>query len=414
MKIGFFTDSYLPMRNGVVTSVEDCAKALEARGHEVYIIAPDHPRYKNNKANVYPLPSVKLFAPEYRMALPIPEKVLLNILQIDFDIIHGHAGGSVSLLGREIARYRNIPYVFTYHTFWNKYTHYIFEGKIVRPKTMEIASRLFGNICDFIIAPTQRVKKDLLFYGVTRPIHVLPSGIILEKYRDVPKGFLRKKLNIDEKKKILLYVGRLGKEKSLSFLIESFKIIHRQDPQTVFVLVGTGTERKGLKDLVAELQLEESVYFMGSVSHANIQKTYADASIFLFASQTETQGLVILEALASGIPVVTIKDEAFTNVMQDGKNGYMVKNDPAEFAKKVVTLLKDEALRNQLSEGALQSVAKFSIQTTAQYLEGLYKKLIEKKNKNSKRKKIRDVTVGQFKKYFLQAREQLRNYLEVS
>ena len=121
MKIGFFTDSYLPMHDGVATSTHTYAEELKRRGHDVYIIAPKHPRYKDKEKHIYRLTSVKLFVPEFRFALQIPQKSLLHTIKTDFDLIHGHNGGPISFLGWELARARNIPYVLTYHTFWSHY-----------------------------------------------------------------------------------------------------------------------------------------------------------------------------------------------------------------------------------------------------------------------------------------------------
>src|SRR6185369_7395609 len=357
MKIGFFTDSYLPQLDGLATSVETCARALERRGHQVYIIAPRYPRYKDERKDIYRLTSIKFIdAPEMRWTLQLPEKPLLKILGINFDVIHGHSGGGMTLLGLQIAKAKGIPFVGTYHTLFNRYTHYFFNGKIVTPKMTELASKFVGNFCDQLIAPTERVKKELVSYGVKRPIQVLPSGIDLENYQNVEKGFIRKKIAIATQTKILLYVGRLGKEKSVDFLIKSFTLIHERNPHAVLVLVGEGPEKQNLKKLVRQLHLKENVYFFGSVKHKDIAKVYTDADVFTFASRTETQGLVLLEALASGVPVVAVNDEAFDNVILIGKNGYLVKQDTKMFAEKTLDLLNNDQLYGQLSQGALKSV----------------------------------------------------------
>jgi 1,2-diacylglycerol 3-alpha-glucosyltransferase len=412
MKIGFFTDSYLPQLDGLATSVEVSARALEERGHEVYIIAPRYPRYKDITPNVYRLTSIKFVdAPEMRWALQLPEKPLLKILRLNFDIIHGHSGGGMTLLGLEIARAKNIPFVGTYHTMLNRYTHYFFNGKIVTPKMLEVATKLIGNLCDNLIAPTERVKEELVTYGVKKPIHVLPSGIDLENYKNVEKGFIRNTLKIKKDTKILLYVGRLGKEKSVDFLIRSFQLVHEKSPDTVLVLVGEGSEKQSLKRLVNSLQLKENVIFFGSVKHHDIPKVYADADIFVFASRTETQGLVLLEALASGLPVVTVDDDAFDNVIKIAKNGYLVKSDTKLFAEKTLDLLTNEALYKSFSESALKIVEKFSVENTAMYLEKLYEQVIIEKGKRNKAS-ISIKSINSFREFLLKTNEKLRKYYE--
>jgi len=193
MRIGFFTDGFLPQPNGVATSVFESAKELKRRGHEVFIIAPKYPGYRDAE-NVIRLTSVKIYKePELRVALNLPDKNLRKILSMDFDVIHGHSGGPITFLGREIARVKKVPFVVTYHTLWSHYTHYFFKGKIVTPKLMERATKLFGNGCDYLIAPTERVEKELKTYGIKKPIAIIPSGIDTEKFLNAEPGALRKK-----------------------------------------------------------------------------------------------------------------------------------------------------------------------------------------------------------------------------
>jgi 1,2-diacylglycerol 3-alpha-glucosyltransferase len=416
MKIGFFTDSYLPRLDGVSVSVETCVRALRERGHEVYVIAPRYPRYKDKGNDIYRLASVKFPAspgtPEIRWGLQLPEKTLLKIIRMNFDIIHGHSGGGVLFLGLQVARAKNIPFVITYHTLFNRYTHYFFNGKIITPKMLELASKFIGNMCDFLIAPTDRVKKELIDYGVKKPIEIVASGIELDNYKNVTKGFLREKVSIPNNHKILLYVGRLGKEKSVNFIIRSFKLIHEKNPQITLVLVGDGSEKVYLKELAKELGVSKNVIFFGSVKHADIPKVYADADVFVFASQTETQGMVILEALASGVPVVAVNDEAFQNVITIGKNGYLIKQDIRLFAEKTLDLLSNDILYKQFSQNAVKTVEKFSVQNTALYLEELYEKVIKEKNATGKRATIPTPTIQSVMDFFVKANYRLRKYYE--
>ncbi|HSA83825.1 MAG TPA: glycosyltransferase family 4 protein, partial [Patescibacteria group bacterium] len=407
MKIGFFTDSYLPRIDGVVVSLETCARALRARGHEVYIVAPSHPHHKEKDPFVYRLASIKFPSPsgtpEARWVLQIPEKKLLDVVRIDFDIIHGHSTFSgITLLGIEIAKLKNIPHIWTYHTFWNRYTHYIFNGKIVTPKMVEVVSKFLGNMSDYLIAPTDGVKKELISYGVKQPIEVLPNGIDVSTYQQGKKGFLRKALHITRNKKILLSVGRLGKEKSMDFLIKSFKHIVEQEKNTVFVLVGDGPDKNKLKRLVTRLELESSVFFMGTVNHSDMPHVYADADLFLFASQTETQGLVLLEALASGVPVVAVSDKAFDAVIFSGENGFLVVKDPKIFAEKAILLLRDKKLYQRFFQSGQEQVKKFSVENTVKQVEKLYGQVMKEKGEKEKNY-LHVKSINQIKKFFVKA-----------
>ena len=392
MKIGFFTDGYLPQPNGVATSVATCAKALQKRGHEVFIVAPKQPGYKDEE-NVFRLTSVKIQGKgDFRLALNLPEKPLRQILRIDFDIIHGHAGGPVTLLGWQISRMKNVPFVGTYHTLWNRYTHYVLKGKLVTPKMAEVASKIFGNLCDLLIAPTPRVKKELISYGVRKPIAVVGSGLDLTRFAKAEKGFLRHKLGIGGEEKILLFVGRLGKEKSIDFLIKAFKDVLKENPKTKLVLVGDGPDKGKLEAQAKSLKIEKNVLFPGFIDPADVPKTYADADVFVFASQTETQGMVILEAFATRLPAVVVEDPAYKGVVRDGYNGFFVKKDTKAFAQKVSFLLNNSSDREKFSQNAVSTAQKFSVEAMAEKLEGLYKELVSKhKRRKYLPEKIKDL-----------------------
>ncbi len=380
MRIGFFTDGFLPQPNGVATSVFESARELERRGHEVYIVAPKYPGYVDKNDHVIRVSSLKVVSkPEIRMALNLPDRGLRKILSMDFDIIHAHGGGPVTLMGWEVARSKKIPYVITYHTLWNRYTHYFLKGKIVTPKMMNQATKIFGNSVDYIIAPTKRVDQELRQYGVKKPIKIVPSGIDVDKFVNSEKGFLRSKTH--SSLPIVLFVGRLGREKEVDFLIKSFREVLKQT-QAEFIIVGDGAERKKLEALVKRLAIEKYVKFLGDVDSRQMHKVYKDASVFVFSSTTETQGLVVPEALSSGVPVVAVDDPAY-ECIENGVNGYLAEHDVNKFADKVITMLTDSALRARLSEGATASAQKFSVTSTVDSLEKVYGELLEKHNNNS-------------------------------
>ncbi len=382
MRIGFFTDGFLPQPNGVAISVFESAKELQARGHEVFIIAPKYPGYVDREANVIRLSSVKIIKqPETRLAPSLPDKYLRRVLSMDFDIIHGHSGGPITLLGWEIARTRKIPFVVTYHTLWSRYTHYFFKGKIVTPRLMERATKLFGNRVDYLIAPTARVEKELRSYGVKKPIAVVPSGIDTDRFKQEGSGLLRKKLGL-RNQPILLFVGRLGREKSIDFIIKSFSQVHKKAASANLVLIGDGPERKKLASLAKRLGIAKNIHFVTHVKNEEIHKAYHDATVFVFSSTTETQGLVVLEALSSGVPVVAIDDPAYECV-ENGKNGFLVKRDKSEFALKILSIIENKELRANLSKNALETAKKFSVKSMVSSLERVYLSLIEKYNKES-------------------------------
>ncbi len=390
MVIGFFTDGYFPQLNGVATSVDGCAKALEALGHTVYIIAPSYPNTKDTSPHIMRIASVKYPEnPEIRIATYLPGKSIVLASKINFDIIHGHTGGPLTMLGFEVAKFKRVPFVVTYHTLWNQYMHYVMKGKIITPKMTEIASRIFGNRCDTVIVPTKKVRMELLSYGIAKPIRTISNGLDLNRFRNGSPTFLREKYKVKPSTKIILFVGRLGKEKSITYLLDAYKEILRKIPDSIFMIVGNGTEEKALKDYAADLGLTKNVLFTGGVLFKDMPSIYRGADIFVFASKTETQGVVVLEAMASGVPVVTVKDDAYGEIFKEGKGGVMVSGDATEFAAEVVSLLSDAKKRKEMIDESQKIVEEHSILATAKELESLYTALIAKnKKKGSISKRI--------------------------
>ena len=385
MKIGLFTDTYIPQANGVATSVEGLARSLEARGHTVTIIAPQSPGYKDKKKNVIRLRSIKVYKnPELRLASFVPERKLIQITQKEFDIIHGFGWGTITSFGLGLSKVKGIPFVATYNTRLNHYTHYFFKGRVIKPWMMEKAAGMLSNRCDCVIVPAQMIKKELQSFGVKKPIVVLPNGVDTTLYKTQKEGFLRKRLHIPRKYKILLYVGRLEKEKSIDFLLKAFVSIHKKVPAAVFVLVGDGSEKKKLMTLAKRLDIEKYVYFAGVIATKNIPKVYHDAELFLFSSRTETQGMVVSEALAAGLPVVAVRDAVFTNVIIDGVNGVLMEKNIPAFAKQVISLMHDEKRRHQMTKAALEMAQRYSLDVTAQAFENVYNQMINSKEEGEK------------------------------
>lgn len=382
MRIGFFTDGYLPQPNGVATSVYETAKELERRGHEVFVIAPKYPGYKDTSKNVIRLTSINVNeAVKIRVAITLPDKDMRQVLSNEYDIIHGHAGGPITLLGWEVARNKKVPYVVTYHTMWSRYTHYFLKGKVVTPKMMERATKIFGNAVDFLIAPTGRVEKELRSYGVKTPIKVIPSGVDLEEFAKAKKGVLRKRLGL-KNEPIVLFVGRLGKEKMTDFIIKSFSEVLLKEPKAQLVIAGDGEERDHLEGLCGNLKIDENVHFLGDTDQSKMREIYKDADVFVFASKTETQGLVVPEALAAGLPVVVNNDPAF-DYIENGHNGFRVDLKEDEFASKILEIIKSPDKGREMSKNAQESAQKFSIKTAVDSLEASYFDLLEKANRES-------------------------------
>jgi 1,2-diacylglycerol 3-alpha-glucosyltransferase len=390
MRVVFFTDTYWPQINGISENMDTLKNELEKKGHTVYIVAPKSPGYKDKEKNTFRLSGVRIVKnPEQRMIIPIPQKDLRSLFRHKFDIVHIHTLGTAGFLGWEVAQLRDIPTVVTYHTLLNRYSHYFMKGLVVRPKVAEVGSKIFCNLADITIAPTKRVKDELVSYGVKKEVLVIPGGIELYRFEKTEPGFLRNKLGVSGEKKIILYLGRLGKEKNIDFIVKSLKGLLKSREDTCLVVVGDGPERENLDKLVNELGLEEKVLFTGFISRKDVPKIYSDSDIFAFASTTETQGLTVPEAMATALPVVVMKDPAFEEIVKDGETGLVSDNNEEDFAENVSRLIEDENLRERLGRDGRDFVKKyFSSQTQAEEVLGAYQKA---KLINSKKKKVRKI-----------------------
>ena len=356
MKIAFFTDTYFPQLNGVTISIDNFTQQLRRQGHTVYIFAPKIRGYKDSDSHVFRLSSFKVInsEPEARAPLLLPQKSLREAFRGDFDLIHGHGNGAFSFLGLQIARIKRVPYVLTFHTLHNKYTHYIFKGKLIRPKMVESGFRVFGNLCDGIVTPSLKMKNELVGYGVKKPIKVVPNFIDFSLFKAKDETYLRSRLQLGAEERILLSVGRLGKEKNFDFLLRVFKKLAHSHQKTHLVIVGQGLEKENLEELARKLGVDRRVHFTGRIPYEEMPLVYSGADIFVFASETETQGVCVLEAAAAGLPVVAVKDAAFQNIIVKGENGFLLPLQEEKFVEKISLILNDPHLQREFSENSVK------------------------------------------------------------
>jgi 1,2-diacylglycerol 3-alpha-glucosyltransferase len=374
MNIGFFTDSYLPTVNGASTAVDFTHRNLRKK-HSVHLVVPKIKNQKNEKdfSTIFSVAANKVF--NYRLAILTP-RIFLKLLKKDFDIIHGHVVGPISFLGLVLAKLKKIPYVYTYHTMLADYGHYVPFG-IFTPERIKKISKRELNRCDVLIAPSNKVKNELVKQGITKPIYVIPTGIETDKFNIREKNFLREKFGLSKEDKILLHTGRLGKEKTVDFLLYAFKIILKKEPKAHLVIVGFGPESDNLKGLSQKLEIEKNVHFTGLVDPKDMPLVYNGGDVFVFSSQTETQGLVVLEAMASGLPIVAINDEALMETLEHDVDGIIVEKNEEKFADEVLRLLKDDSARKRLGENARKKAIAISKGSIEKH-EEIYKSLLKK------------------------------------
>jgi len=309
MKIGMFTETYVPEVNGVVTSILTLKNELERLGHQVYIFCPTNPEVEE-MPNVLRLPSIPFVNYEDRRVIVrgLHEATQLA-KRYDLDIIHTHTEFGAGILGKMVAKKMNIPVVHTFHTYYEDYLHYFANGKLTPRPVIKRYCKFILDDMDGVICPSKKVTDWLESMDVESPMTIIPTGIYVDKFlrediTDEDIANLRKKLGITDDEIMLLSLCRVSYEKNIQALIKGFVDIHKQKPNTKFVIVGKGPYMEDLQELAKELGLTDSVQFAGEVPNTEAAYYYKAADYFVSASTSETQGLVYPESIASGTQVI--------------------------------------------------------------------------------------------------------------
>ena len=386
MRIGIFTDTYPPYINGVSTSIQMLENALRKKGHQVFIVTvnPENMTYKYEN-NIIRIPGIPIGIYDYRLTGIYPVRAIKTIKKWDLDVIHSHTEFGIGTFARIIAKQLNIPLVHTYHTMYEDYVHYITKGYF-NDTSKKIVEYLTKFYCDKttkeLIVPTKKAY-DLFKekYKVDKDVHIIPTGIDLEKFykenidsKKLEK--LREKYKINKNDFIILYVGRLGKEKNVDFLLDNQEYFVKNNKNVKLVIVGDGPDYNEYVEKVKKLNLQENIIFTGKVPYDNIQYYYNLGDVFVTASTTETQGLTLIEAMAANIPVICINDESFRNTVIDGLNGFVF-NNKKDYKKKMDSVINDKELLKKLGRQAKISTTQYSSKYYAERVLDVYEKTIE-------------------------------------
>ncbi|MDR1997659.1 MAG: glycosyltransferase family 4 protein [Candidatus Margulisbacteria bacterium] len=379
MRIGMFTDTYTPQINGVVTSINSFRQELEKLGHEVFIFAP---RLAGSveRENVFYFKSVKYPPlPEHQLAYSLSGHFKI-FKDLRLDIIHSHTPFSLGILALFLAKQYRIPLVHTYHTLFAEYVHYVPTaiGKKIGVWLSTNASRTYCHNCELTIVPSEAMRQELQKYGVANEIDVIPTGVS-DHFRDSgdPRE-IRRKYRVSPDTDIIAYAGRLAREKNIEFLLHMHKEILKVRENILLAVIGDGPHRPQIEKLAAELGLRDKVLFTGYVADkAELSGWYKAARAFVFASLTETQGLVILEAMSVGTPVVAIDAMGITDIIHDNTGGFASRADVSEFSLKLMQLLSDQTLWRQKSQEASCLAQKMNMLNMTSRLLANYQRLID-------------------------------------
>lgn len=378
MNIGIFSDSYRPYISGVVRSIDSFTSELRKMGHNVYIFAPKYDN-ESDEISVFRFPSVRpLVYQDFALAIPVSSKFKSTLAKLDLDIIHTHSPFILGQLGAHYAKKDGVPLVFTYHTLYDEYVHYF---PLVEPVAKRAVVRYAAKYCnraDQIITPTTVVAKMVRNYGVSTPISVLPTGIDYDLFSSGDPHWLRERYGIGPNEKILLFVGRLSQEKNLDFLFHTVRLVGRKKPslQLRLVVVAGGPERKHLEKLAKSLGIRSNILFTGPLPPEHVAHCYRGADLFTFPSCSETQGLVLIEAMAAGLPPVAIAANGVLDMVNHGSDGILTDLDLEQFSNAIIMLLEDEEQRQRLGEAAKEKAATLSRENMALKLVALYEDVI--------------------------------------
>ena len=392
MKILLTSDWYKPIVNGVVTSVVNLKKELEERGHEVKVLtlSPTYESYR--KENVYYIKSLNLemIYPNARAVLPHVERFIQELIDWKPDIVHSQCEFMTFSYAVKISKKCKCPLLHTYHTIYEDYIHYLpgglssyklgaaFEKKIVAQ-----LSRSILNKTNQVIVPTEKVEKILEKYEVEEPISVIPTGIDLKNFQNrMSKSEcenLKKKWNIPLENKVLVSVGRLAKEKNLEEILNYFaRLIYEEEKENLTLLiVGDGPDRERLEKISESLSLTGKVIFTGMVNPQDVGIYYQLGDVFVCASNSETQGITYIEALASGRPALCRKDECLNQVITDGYNGFQYETYEY-FKMHLEYILEDEARKAEMGLRAKETAYLYSTWNFCTMAERLYKEVLKR------------------------------------
>jgi glycosyltransferase involved in cell wall biosynthesis len=382
MKILFISDVYFPRINGVSTSIETFRKELRALGHTVHLIAPDYQAPSPDETDILRVPSRRVpLDPEDRfMSFNRVMQHLDKFRNEQYDIIHIQTPFVAHYLGLKLSKLLNIPCIETYHTFFEEYLyHYV---PLVPKKLMRMVATRFsrhqGNSLDGMVVPSHPMLSVLKNYGITTHAEVIPTGIEPDSFVLGDREKFRNNYNIPQDRPVLLFVGRVAHEKNIGFLLQVLGQVRKEIKDVLFVIAGEGPARASLEHDVKHLGLSDNAMFLGYLDrHTELNSCYRSADIFIFSSRTETQGLVLLEAMAQGVPVVSTAELGTRDVLKEGQGVWIAKEELADFSEKVIKMLRDEDARKVLSEAGRDYAHGWSASKQAERMVGFYQTVLE-------------------------------------
>lgn len=353
MNIAIFTNNYLPNPYGVTGSIESFRKGLEKEGHTVYVFAPEWKGYQDDNPRVFRYPAIMT---NIKIKFPIPvlfSRKMDRILErLDLDIIHSQHPNLLGSVAAKWARRKKIPLVFTWHTLYDKYVGFVpFIPEKLASKWIIKKAAKYANKADGVVVPTDSVKSVIRRWGVRNAnIGVIPTGVRKRFFEGADGSRIRRKFGIGSDEVVFVTVSRLTSEKNIEFLLEKILSVLKERKKVKYLLAGGGYLKDKLKEKVKKTGFSDRVIFVGEVKREEIKNYYVAGDIFVYASKSETQGMIFCEAMFAGLPIVALKATGAQDIIRDKKTGFL--SSESGFENDIKSLIDDRKLRESLSADA--------------------------------------------------------------
>ncbi len=384
MRIGMLADTYKPHISGVTNYIALNKKYLEKTGDEVFVFTFSDDDYIDDESNIIRSPGLPVVDTGFYLSLRY-NKAAQKLLRT-MDVVHVHHPFLSGSLALRYCKPYKVPIVFTNHTRYDLYAQAYFPkvpGGVGRT-FLEAYLPTFCRACDLVISPSPGMRDVLIDFGVDTPVEVVPNGVDLEPFRHIDSPIDRKTFNFTNGEVLFAYVGRLGPEKNLSFLLRAFRGVVQAYENAGLILIGDGPEMDDLQDRVRHMGIASHVHFVGLIPYEEMPKYLKMADVFVTASFTEVHPLSVIEAMAAKLPVLGIDSPGVGDTVEDGKTGYLSTNDIAVFTAKMTRFITQSELRKQMSRNAQQAAEKYAIEHTTAMMAKHYQNITEHSNRQKR------------------------------
>lgn len=385
MNICMFTNTYLPHTGGVAKSVDSFAEDLRLRGHQVLIVSPTFPHENEltDEDDVLRIPAIQNFnGSDFSVSIPLPFYINKKINKFQPDIIHSHHPYLLGDAALRTAYRKNLPLVFTQHTLYEQYTHYVPLDSKVMKRLAILLSISYANHCTRVVVPSQSIARLIADRGVKTPVRVIPTGVDVDYFRSGNGADFRQRYNIPEHIPVIGHLGRLAPEKNLEYLtravVQALEMIKHK---ACFLVVGSGPSQKRIQQIFQDKGMQDRLIMAGKLTGRQLADAYRAMNIFAFASKSETQGMVLTESMAAGVPVIALDASGVREVVRDNYNGRLLDGDATteDFAQAIAKFLDKKGGKLDWEKGAQETAMIFSREASAQKLIDTYKSLLKEK-----------------------------------